>query len=350
MTIDEDTEPSHPSPDEVRAAAAAHAAAEEALANEAPPLLSGPKRQHFLPRFYLDGFARDGFVAVFDREKDEIRRQQPINTAVIGHFYTMEDDEGRRRFEIEALLADYEGKAKPVIDKMVAASEITLEERADLSVFIALAATRTPDMVNSVQAINGEIVKHMAKQMFANVDRVFDRLRRDERRAADSDAALRDEAEMMVRFVASDDYDIETDQKWAMSRAIDMALTIAPYLDARHWRVVHRANDKMSFITSDAPVYLNSVVPGPSVYGVGFGSPDAFISFPLHQSCALEMFADTGQLEHKVAPREYVRMANIHYAKRCQRFVVGRDEALLKSLTVELGLANTKWKPKFRVN
>lgn len=81
----------------------------------ARPLLTGPKRQHFLPRFYLDGFAREGLVAVYDREKNEVRLQQPVNTAVVGHFYTMEDEQGRKRFEIEQLLSEYEGKAKPVI-------------------------------------------------------------------------------------------------------------------------------------------------------------------------------------------------------------------------------------------
>lgn len=125
----------------------------------------------------------------------------------------------------------------------------------------------------------------------------------------------------------------------------------SPYLSERHWRVVHRNNEKLSFITSDSPVYLNTVAPRPtSVYGVGFGSPDAFISFPLHQSCILEMFGDSGTLEHKTAGGDYLRMANLHFAMSCQRFVVGRDEALVKSLTEELGLATKKWQPKFRAN
>ena len=35
------------------------------------PLLSGPKRQHFLPEFYLKGFTKNDMVAVFDRELNE---------------------------------------------------------------------------------------------------------------------------------------------------------------------------------------------------------------------------------------------------------------------------------------
>ena len=130
--------------------------------------------------------------------------------------------------------------------------------------------------------------------------------------------------------------------------AIEMALVAAPHFAGRHWRVVHRDKEKLSFITSDAPVYLNTIAPRPTaMYGVGFGSPDAFISFPLHQSCALEMFGDTGALEHKDAGRDYLHMANLHFARSCQRFVVGRDEALVKSLANELALATKKWQPKF---
>lgn len=58
--------------DDAQAAVASTAAAK--------PLLTGPKRQHFLPRFYLDGFAKDGLVAMFDRDKKEVRVQQPVNT------------------------------------------------------------------------------------------------------------------------------------------------------------------------------------------------------------------------------------------------------------------------------
>lgn len=51
------------------ALARAEAAAANSEANPRLPMLCGPKRQHFLPRFYLDDFTRDGLAAVFEREK-----------------------------------------------------------------------------------------------------------------------------------------------------------------------------------------------------------------------------------------------------------------------------------------
>ena len=326
-------------------------AAAQAEANARPPRLQGPKRQHFLPQFYLEGFTRDGLAVVFDRHEDEIRLQQPLNTAVIGHFYTMLDAEGRKRFEVEEMLCEFEGKAKIGIDKLIAgADELNEEERSDLAIFLSLAANRTPDMVNSLQHINGEMVKQMAKMMFTDEESTFQDLRNDEKHADETDEELRAQAQFMVNMSKNNGFEIETDEKWAVSMAIKVALEAAPYLAGRHWRVVHRTSEKHSFVTCDAPVYLTSVNPRPSFYGVGFGSPDAFMAFPLHQSCVLEMFGNDGGLTHAKADRDRMRMVNLHLARRCQRFVVGRDAALVKSLTDELGLAKTKWKPKFRVN
>jgi hypothetical protein len=205
--------------------------------------------------------------------------------------------------------------------------------------------------VHSVQALNDEMVKEMAKVLFDDADQTFKGMRADEKFAHEPDDELRKQAELMAKMVQTDGFVVETDEKWAVVRAIEMALAVAPYFAERHWRVVHRHNERLSFITSDSPVYLNTVARRPtSVYGVGFGSPDAFISFPLQQSCILEMFGNSGALEHKAGGRDYLRMVNLHFARQCQRFVIGRDEELVKSLAEELGLADKKWQPKFRVD
>lgn len=93
------------------------------------PVLQGPKRQHFLPRFYLDRFCRDGFLALFDRETRVYRTQQPSNTGVIGHFYTFEDDQGRKRFDIEELFARVENIAAPEIACLASKENLTEEQK-----------------------------------------------------------------------------------------------------------------------------------------------------------------------------------------------------------------------------
>jgi hypothetical protein len=314
----------------------------------AKPLLTGPKRQHFLPRFYLEGFAKDGKVAVFDRENNEVRVQQPVNTGVIGHFYTMEDAEGRKRFELEQMLSEFEAKASPGIRKLAAQDQLTDEERADLAIFVALAGFRTPDIIESLKLFNSGLVTDMAKRMFANVDQVKETMR-GKPGAPTSEQELEQEAKEMVEFAESGNYEVTTNHRWAVGMAMQMALQVAPLLAGRNWLIVHRPNDKKSFVTSDAPVVLSTVQPRePSIYGIGFGSADAMVVFPLAQSCSLVMFGEDGALEHRQIDAVAIRHMNLAIADRCQRFVIGREEPLVRSLSDRLGLAKKEWQPKMQ--
>src|ERR1700677_4277820 len=103
-----------------------------------------PKRHHFLPKSYLDGFARDGFVWLYDRRKNEYRRQQPLNTAVIGNYYVFENKEGEKDYSLESYFSKIEGSAKSTIKKLEAKEEISPEERLYLAHFIALLMVRSP--------------------------------------------------------------------------------------------------------------------------------------------------------------------------------------------------------------
>ena len=313
-------------------------------------MLTGPKRQHFLPKFYLEGFANDGKVAVYDREKNEARVQQPVNTGVIGHFYTMEDEQGRQRFELEQLLSEYEGKAKPVIGKLAGRSELTADERTDLAIFIALGAMRTPDVVDSIKLMNSGMIRKIAGQLFRDEQSVFERLRGKAENADKSDAELRSEAKSMVEFITSGGYEITTNHRWAVGMAIQMALEVAPIFAGRDWVVLHRATEKKSFITTDAPVFLTTVSPRDNnFWGVGFGNTDALVFFPLTEACVLALFGDTGQLIHRGIEPERIRELNLTMAAKCQRFVIGRDAELVMSLAKRVGLSRTKWQPKMEM-
>lgn len=318
-------------------------------AQDQAPVISGPKRQHFLPRFYLENFSENGLVAVYDRKTDEVRLQQPINTGVIGHFYTMSDNEGRKRFELEQLLSDYEAKAKPVIDKLAARESLDADERANLAIFVALGAMRTPDVVDSVKMCTSGLVTDIMKAMFDNVDVVAARLHEDPAYADKPEHEVRIEAKSMVDMAQTDTVKVTTNHQWAVGLAIEMARTIAPLFAGRDWAVIHRDSDKKSFVTTDAPVLLTTVAPRPNnFWGVGFGNTDALVFFPLKESCTLAMFGNSGDLHHVSAGADRMRWLNSAMASKCQRFLVGRNEALVRSLAKAARLAKTKWQPKMQ--
>ncbi len=174
-----------------------------------PPLLNGPKRQHFLPRFYLDGFGREGMLAVYDRTLNEMRVQKPEGTGVIGHFYTLEDNHGRKRFELEQALSEVEDKAAPIIKKLANKEELTADERSDMAIFVALGMCRTPDLIDSIKQMNGHMVKHMTRLMFCSAERAKEILRNGPDAPA-TEEELEKQAQELVDFVESDQYEVET--------------------------------------------------------------------------------------------------------------------------------------------
>lgn len=287
-------------------------------------------------------------TAVFDRELNEVRIQQPLNTGVVGHFYTMEDAEGRKRYELEQWLSEYEDKASSVIAKLAAGQAIEPEERSDMAVFVALAAFRTPDIIDSIKALNADLIENNIKRIYTNVNDVKDMIRSKPGAPATEDE-LEAEAAALVEFAQGGHYTIKTNHKWAISTAIRTAVSVAPIFAERAWVVFHRDNDKKSFITTDAPVVLISMTPNRnSFWGIGYGSADALVLFPLSESCILAMHGNEKSLGHLAADTKQVRRFNLAVADHCQRFVIGRDEALVRSLANRLNLANRQWEPKMQ--
>jgi hypothetical protein len=314
------------------------------------PLLTGPKRQHYLPRFYLDGFARDGILAVYDRDSNEVRMQKPENTGVIGHFYTVEDELGRKRFEVEQILSEFESKAAPIIKKMATRENLSDDERSNMAIFVAMAMFRTPDMLDSIKAANAGMVKKMTKLTFGNLEMAKAAIRGSPT-APTSEEELDKEARGIVEFVQKDQYTIETNHRWALRMAIELFSSIAPILAGRDWLVVHRSNEKQSFVTTDSPLVLTTMEPRKNnFWGIGFANKDALVILPLTESCSLMIFGSDGDFNHKTVGAEQIRHFNLMVADRCQRFVIGRDKALVVSLAQRLGLNQKSWQSKIGVS
>ncbi len=313
------------------------------------PALSGPKRHHFLPRFYLEGFTEGGVLAVYDRIVNTVRVQNPVNTGVIGHFYTFEDADGRKRFEVEKMLSECEAKASIVIEKLSQQRDITDDDRADLAIFVALACFRTPDVIDSLKLFNSNLIRDIADRMFSRVAEVKERMRVTPGAPSDEDA-LHDEAQELVDFVRNGNCKVTTQHAWAIGTAMQTALKIAPILAGRNWIAIHRDTDKKSFVTCDAPVMLTTVAQPPGGFwgGIGFANPDAMVAFPMTQACALVMFGRDGAFQHRSVSAEQIRNFNMAIADRCQRFVIGKDAALVRSLSKALNLGNKEWQPKMR--
>jgi hypothetical protein len=80
--------------------------------------------------------------------------------------------------------------------------------------------------------------------------------------------------------------------------------------------------------------------------GLGFGSRDALTLLPLCSTHALAMFGERRKNDLESVDRRTVRRLNIELAKRSQRFLMGRDDALIASIARIAKLAETSWESK----
>lgn len=312
------------------------------------PHLTGPKRQHFVPKFYLNGFTCDGKLSVFDRTDGVIRTQSPKDTNIVGHLYTFQDNQDRHRFDLEVMFNYYETKAAPLILKLAQRERINIDEREYLTAFIALAAIRTPAAIAEAQNIHAGFVKARSTLLFSNEESVLKVLREMEGPGAD-DVALCKLAHEVAKMCNEDSYTVEVDATYALGRSMKLFEVIANSLLSRDWMVLYSPSEEHSFLTTDSPVVLASTGLTAKKLPLGYSSPHAQILFPLTSASALVISGSQGRSGRTDITPEALHRFNLKVAENCHRYVIGRDSNRIQSITDELKLEQTTWLPKVKV-
>ena len=129
--------------------------------------MNTPKRHHYLPESYIKRFCKNEKVFVYDRKKNEIRPQTPVNSGVKTHYYSSINEKGEKNPEIETdLLAKIDNYAKDVLDKFESHKKILVEDREKLSIFMGFMLYRIPNFENSFNSMYSYINKKLLDSVF----------------------------------------------------------------------------------------------------------------------------------------------------------------------------------------
>ena len=298
--------------------------------------MSKPKRHHYLPQFYLEGFSYDGRLVVFDEPRNRVRVESSLNTAVRGHYYSFVDATGSKVAEVESDLARIESRAKPVFQALSARQALSLQERYYLAVFLGFLACRTPAFERSInETITGRAEVVLRKNLEQpNADELF----------GTPPAEL-------TALLDSGQFALETHPNDRISQMIDRAPELGKDFFVSDWTVLH-TDERNAFVTSDSPfaiVYPDPVPEDAGFQRYGIASPEVITSFPLSSRECLLMAGARGTLTHSPATKGQVRRINLATVVEAEGLVVARDEAHLRSLVRRGGLGPGRQRPRLSV-
>ena len=279
--------------------------------------MNQPRRHHFVPRFYLEGFCAEDAqgLAVYDRVRNTYRAQRPAEVAHRRDYYAYDDEQGNRFFDIEAALGEVETAASIAIRRVDNRDELTDDDRMVLATYVAFQYTRTPAYAAWLGAFRarwavGEEVRALPEPSDPPVGRV-------------------EAIGAMLRHAP---------------RFADVFLRL-------NWTIWRRESERISFVTSDSPVCrVWRDQPEENVYAsAGFLSPEVITIFPLSQASALAMSGIGDQMAQRSFARDQVRRVNLAVVDQAQHYVFGRDLTLVENLVRSTGINRRQWQPPLRV-
>ncbi len=283
-----------------------------------------PNRHHFVPRWYLEGFAEgnSGFLNVYDKKTDTWRRQKPKQVMTINHYYRQQwVPKGVDPDIFERVLAnEVENYAATAFHKaLFDRDNLTAEDTAALLYHLEMQRIRVPSYAD------------LARTALVNL--LLPRLK-----------------PAVAAAVVAGKLDIDIRESFRFDAMRGAAGVLVPYYEHMDWQI-GTAEPPYTFVTSDNPVtFFNVNHPPPSVPGLGqFGT---IVIYPIDATHILTLrhpewdgnpsSADNmlpqpnlfdgalSVLYTPIVPRAKVQAFNEINLKLAKRTVVGSSKAVLE--------------------
>lgn len=270
---------------------------------------------------------------VYDRHEKELREQTPHSTALQKYYYSFEKDDGERTADIEVFLSLVENHTRPVIDKIHTRETIDDNEKITLSLFIGFLYSRVPSFGKSVDHTAERILLHLSKVIFADEKITESAFKEYEQ---DTGRNIGISPKELTEFVQSDAYEREVRRNESLRVMLELSTKLPVYFIHMNWLLLF-APGNSSFVTTDEPFVL--IPPSELDDNIPYGltTKGAQKLIPLTRQVCLVMLGRGENIDMRDATREEVREINRRITSRCDRFVIGRDEALVRSLVRSVG-------------
>jgi hypothetical protein len=242
--------------------------------------MSKVKRQHYVPRFLLAGFAgEDGKLSVFGRERGCWFRAEPENVAVQRYYHAERTEAGEIDTQrIENELSQIEGDGSSVVRDLLSGKKPTADQRNAFALFLTSQDFRSPrkrqDYADMLLGIEHHKLEKNTVRSVEDYTRVIKQAS-DVTKPFDA-SALSNGSELTV-----DENGIVSVGFEATIRALQAAKHFAPIVAEMDWRLL-RAPSGTGYVIGDSPVQLYEEPSTLEMHtGPGYWRPGSNIAMPL---------------------------------------------------------------------
>jgi len=292
---------------------------------------SEPKQHHYLPQCYLEGFSKNGGFWVYDIELGTFRNGCPFDTAKQKHYNALADREGNRNLSIESALSKIEGEATAVIRGKIRNRQIIdANDKCALALFVATQHYRTPQFEAEVAKMAGFYLDRFNKSAWGDLEAAQASLDALEVKTGKKPELT---AAGMVEFYKSGDFKLKVHRNLSLQMMMEQSALMTEDIALLEWAILC-APEGETFITTDNPFLITPPARWDNRFGSGRGIriPGSRKWFPLTATRCLVMFDPGDVFTYRDVSAESMREINLEQAWQAYRYVVARDEPLLRSI------------------
>jgi hypothetical protein len=293
--------------------------------------MNEPRLQHFIPRFYLSGFAdptirrREHKDVIWVYEKGhQIRKSSPKIEARQRDLYSYVRD-GSRNSGIEVWLGKLEAEVAPVISKLaIDKRAVTESEKEWLALFMGTMHMRTPAARWLSEERTNPLISRLMRES-AKDPMKFRAFIEANGQSIDCDGF--DIEEVRLDILAGRADELAGRQDLEVRGMVEVGARVAEYLSEMNWQVIHSESQE-SFLTSDDP-FVSFVFGDPPTnvyYRMGVAIPGVIVLFPLCRSMCLRLSAKCQSGAGQI-PSADIRAMNKMVMTCADRFVYAPEKS-----------------------
>jgi hypothetical protein len=284
-----------------------------------------PKRHHYLPESYLDGFCINGRLWLFDREELQFRLQTPKNTAVETDFYTVTDEHGSKDTSLETALAAIDGEAARILPSLNPDTPITYAEMRALAFYVALLRVRTPEFEKQHSELQLATASAAGRAFSQGASAIVFSPRSAPPTEPPSKPYLPSDLQHFLEAIRANPEALRDETRATIP---SLALELGELLARMNWVFYFAARDS-HFMTCDNPFII---LPPEQGRPAGIATPGARKVIPLSKKVLVSIHDEGDGYAWQRMPRRAVEGVNCMCAINSDRFVISPREYPLRKV------------------